>query len=180
MTVSPALRKATLTAHVAVSVGWLGAVVVVLALGVAVLTSADPGLVSGSYLVMDWLGWSVLVPLAAGSLLTGVVVALGTTWGLLRHYWVVVKLVLTVAATAVLLLYTGTLDRLAASAMTGAAPVRSASPLVHSAAALAVLLLALVLSVYKPRGLTRRGWRIQQEQKAGTPTRSAHSPPSGV
>ena len=167
MTTSPAVRRATLTAHVAFSVGLLGAVVAVLALGVAVLTSADAGLVSGSYLVMDWLGWSVLVPLAAGSLLTGVVVALGSSWGLLQHYWVVVKLALTVAATAVLLLYTGTLDQLAATAGSATAPVRSASPLVHSAAALAVLLLALVLSVHKPRGLTRRGWRIQQERRRG-------------
>ena len=45
----------------------------------------------------------VIVPLAIASLLTGVVQALATPWGLFRHYWVVIKLFLTVFATLVLL-----------------------------------------------------------------------------
>ena len=47
---------------------------------------------------------AVIVPLALAALVTGVVSALGTTWGLLRHYWVVTKLVVVVIATVVLLL----------------------------------------------------------------------------
>ena len=41
--------------------------------------------------------------MAFASLLTGLIQSLGTPWGLFRHYRVVVKLLLTVFATAVLL-----------------------------------------------------------------------------
>ena len=41
MTLPPGVRKFTLTAHVTTSVGWLGAVVVFLALAVVGLTSQD-------------------------------------------------------------------------------------------------------------------------------------------
>jgi len=44
--------------------------------------------------------------------------------------------------------------------------VRNASPMLHAALALLVLLVATVLAVYKPRGMTRYGWRKQHEQRA--------------
>jgi hypothetical protein len=78
MTMSPRLRKAALTAHVTSTVGWLGAVACFLALAVIGLTSQDAGTVRGVYLVMEPAAWSVLVPLALASLLTGLVSALGT------------------------------------------------------------------------------------------------------
>jgi hypothetical protein len=34
-----------------------------------------------------------------------------------------------------------------------------------------VLLAVVILSVYKPWGVTRYGWRRQQEQRHGGPTR---------
>ena len=46
----------------------------------------------------------VVLPLALLSLASGVVQGLLTRWGLARHYWVVVKEVVTVAAVLVLLL----------------------------------------------------------------------------
>lgn len=39
--------------------------------------------------------------------------------------------------------------------------------LADAAAALLVLLVAVALSVFKPRGLTRYGWRKQQESRVG-------------
>lgn len=155
------VRKLALATHVTTSVGWLGAVVVVLVLGVVGLVSTDRQLVAATHLVLDLVGWWVLVPLALASLATGLVESLVTPWGLLRHWWVVVKLVLTALATGVLLLYTGTLGRLAEAAREDAAAA-SASPLVHAAGALLVLLGAVALSIWKPRGLTRYGWRRQQ------------------
>ena len=109
MNASRKVRKAALTLHVASSVGWFGAVLVYLALGVAAVTSDDPALVAAVYVTMVWAAWVVLVPLAVASLVTGVVQSLVSRWGLLRHYWVVVKLVLTTVATVVLLAYTPTL-----------------------------------------------------------------------
>ena len=169
MTARPTVRKLALTAHVATSVGWLGAVLVVLALSVVVATGSDRPLVQGSYLVMERVGWWVLVPLAIASLTSGVVQSLIGPYGLLRHWWVVVKLLLTGIATGVLLLYTGTLGRLAAASQASGGVLTSVSPLVHTTGAFVVLLGAVVLSVYKPRGLTRYGWRVQQAARAPQP-----------
>lgn len=157
----PGVRKLALTTHVVASVGWLGAVAATLALSVVGLTSRDPQLVRAVYLAMEPTGWFVLVPFGIASLLTGVVQGLLTKWGLFRHYWVVMKLVINLVATVVLLLYMQTLGTLAdtAAAATDLEALRSGSPLIHSAAAVLLLLTAAALSVYKPRGVTRYGWR---------------------
>jgi hypothetical protein len=165
---TPRLRKFALTAHVTSSVGWVGAVVVFLALAVVGLTSQDAQTVRGAYLVMEPAAWFVLVPLAFASLLTGIVQSLGTTWGLFRHYWVLFKLLLNLFATIVLLIYMETFSFMAGVAADPSADlgvVRNASPRLHAALALLVLLVATVLAVYKPRGMTRYGWRKQHQQR---------------
>jgi hypothetical protein len=168
MTMTPRLRKFALTAHVTTTVGWLGAVVVFLALTVVGLTSQDAQTVRGAYLVMEPAAWIVLVPLAFASLLTGLVQSLGTEWGLFRHYWVLFKLLITVFATIVLLIYMETFSFMAGVAADPSADlgvVRNASPSLHAVLALLVLLVTTVLGVYKPRGMTRYGWRKQHEQR---------------
>lgn len=91
MIMTPGLRKFALTAHVTSSVGWLGAVAGFLALAVAGLTSHDAQKVRAAYLAMELTGWFVIVPLSIASPLTGLVQSLGSTWGLFRHYWVLIK-----------------------------------------------------------------------------------------
>ena len=165
MTMAPGVRKLALTAHVTSSVGWLGAVAGFLALSVTGLLSQDSQMVRAAYLAMEANGWYVLVPLSIASLLTGLVQALGTPWGLFRHYWILFKLVINVVATMILLMYMETLGHLADIA--AAAPrsgahlggLPSASPVVHAGAALVLLLVATALSVFKPRGMTRYGQR---------------------
>ncbi len=172
MTMTPGLRKFALTAHVASSVGWLGAVVVFLTLAVVGLTSGDEDTVRGAYLVMEPAAWFVLVPLGLASLLTGLIQSLGTTWGLFRHYWILAKLTINVFATIVLLLYMQTLSYLAGVAAErpfssdDLGVLRSPSPLIHAGAALLLLLVATTLSVYKPRGLTPYGERRRQVRRA--------------
>jgi hypothetical protein len=166
MTMTPGLRKLALTAHVASSVGWFGAVVAFLALAVVGLTSQDAQTVRGAYLVMEPAAWFVLVPLAFASLVTGLVQSLGTTWGLFRHYWVLFKLLINLLATLVLLLYMETFSFMAGVAADSNADlgeVRNASPVLHAALALLLLLVATVLAVYKPRGMTRYGRRKEHE-----------------
>lgn len=168
MIMPPGLRKLALTAHVTCSVGWLGAAGAFLGLAIIGLTSEDGPTVRGVYLVMEPAAWFVLVPLAFASLLTGIVQSLGTTWGLFRHYWVLFKLALTVFATIVLLTYMKTFSVMAGVAADPGADigtVRSASPVLHAALAILVLIVATLLAVYKPAGMTRYGWRRQQEQR---------------
>jgi len=162
MTMNPRLRKLALTAHVTSSVGWLGAVAVFLALTVTGLTSQNTQTVHGAYLAMELTGWLVLVPLSLGSLLTGVVQALGTSWGLFRHYWVLFKLLITVVATVLLLVHMQVARHVADLAAetnlsSGDLVGMRVQLLADAAAALLVLLVAVTLSVYKPRGLTRYG-----------------------
>jgi hypothetical protein len=169
MTMKPRLRKFVFTAHVTITLGWLGAVVVFLALSVIGLTSQDAQTVRGAYLVMEPAARFVLVPLAFASLLTGIVQSLGTEWGLFRHYWVLFKLLITVFATIVLVIYMETFSFMAGVAADPSADlgvVRNASPRLHAALALLLLLVATVLAVYKPRGMTPYGWRKQHERRA--------------
>jgi uncharacterized membrane protein len=166
---TPRVRKLALTAHVSASVGWLGAVAGFLGLSVVGLTSDDADTVRGAYLVMEPAAWFVLVPLAFASLLTGLAQALGTTWGLFQHYWVLFKLLINVVATLVLLTYMETfrvLADVAADPSADLSVVRNASPTLHAGAALLLLLGATTLAVYKPRGLTRYGRRKQRAQRA--------------
>jgi hypothetical protein len=169
---TPCVRKFALTAHVTVSVGWLGAVACFLALSIAGLISEDADAVRAAYIAMESIGWFVLVPLSFASLLTGLIQSLGTTWGLFRHYWVLFKLVMNILATIVLLMYMQTLGELADIAiktpLSGGdlGGLRSASPVLHAGAALLVLLVATVLAVYKPRGMTPYGIRKQHERRA--------------
>src|SRR5689334_19993174 len=116
------IRKFLLTLHITFSVGWLGAVAAFLALAIAGLSSRDPQLVRGAYLAMGLSGWFVIVPACLGALLTGIVQSLATPWGLFRHYWIVVKLVLTVGATLLLLLHMQPIDSMAEMASSTVLP----------------------------------------------------------
>ena len=165
MTMPPRLRKAVLTAHVASSVGWLGAVLAYIALDVTAVVSGDIDRVRSAYVAMELTINYAIVPLALAAVIIGIINALGTSWGLFRHYWVLVKLLLTLVATTVLLLETQTIRSLAEAAGTGADPRELPGSLPHSVGGLVVLLIVLILSIYKPRGLTRYGWRKQQEQR---------------
>jgi hypothetical protein len=164
------LRKAALTVHVTASVGWVGAVAAFLALAVPGVSSTDPATVRACYLAMDVITTGVIVPLAVAALLSGVLSSLVSPWGLLRHYWVVVKLLLTTVATVVLLLQLAPIGRLADAATQ--APISATelhearvSAVVHAGGGLAVLLVTTVLAVYKPPGMTSYGWRRRQQQR---------------
>ena len=153
MSFSPGWRKLLLTLHVATSVGFIGAVAAFLALAIAGLAGTP-----AVYIGLPVITWDVIVPLAIASLMVGIVQSLGTPWGLVRHYWLAVKLALTLLALIVLLLQTDTIDTLAvfaAAGSIGSATLEGQWAMVlHSAGGLLVLLAATVLSTYKPRGLT--------------------------
>ena len=167
MLMGPGLRKFALTLHVITSVGWLGAVATFLVLAIAGVTSRDAVTVRAVYLAMDVASWYIIVPLSFASPVTGLVQSLGTSWGLFRQYWVLVKLLMTLPSTFLLMVHMGPIDHVAGMV---AAPGFSSTDLhgmrvqlvVEAGAALLVLSTATVLSVYKPRGMTGYGWRKQQ------------------
>lgn len=167
MTMPADLRKLTLTVHLTASVGWIGAVVAYLALGVFAATSQDPQTVRAAWIGMELTGWYTIVPLALAALLTGLIMSLGTPWGLFRHYWVLISLALTLLCVVVLLAHMPTVSATADMARTadGAHLAGLGGDLLHPGVGLPVLLAIMVLNVYKPRGLTPYGWRKQHEER---------------
>ncbi len=161
---SPGARKLALSVHLTVSVGWIGAVFTYLGLGITAIRTADDELIRAMWSAMEVTGWYVIVPLALASLVTGLVMALGTKWGLFKHYWVVISFSLTVFAVVVLILHMPTVSSTAevAQSAEGHALEALGGDLGHPGIGLGILLVVQVLNLYKPRGLTRHGWRTQQ------------------
>lgn len=168
MRMGPNLRKLALTLHLLLSLGWIGAVVVYIVLGISAVTSTDPETIRAAWIAMERSGWSAIVPLATGSLATGIIMSLGTPWGLFRHYWVLISLALTVFCVAILLLHMPTVSAMTqiVRSDTAARDARGGD-LLHPGLGLAVLLVITVLNVYKPQGVTRYGWRKQREKRRG-------------
>lgn len=149
-------RTLLLTVHVATTVSLLGADLALLALGITGARGADPQTVyPAARLVGTWLA----APLAVVSLGTGLLQAVLTHWGLVRYWWVTIKLGITVALASVLLVVLVPALSQVADIATGPAPhlltdgqrMRLA---IAPAAAAALLALNVALSMYKPR------WRL--------------------
>lgn len=167
---SKGARKLALSVHLTVSVGWIGSVLAYLGLGITAVGTDDSGLIRAMWSAMEAIGWYAIVPLAVASLLTGLLMALGTQWGLFRHYWVVTSFALTCFAVAVLLLHMPTVSSTAEIAQSAQGPALEAlgGDLEHPAIGLVILLVVQVLNLYKPRGLTRHGWRMQQKERSSS------------
>ena len=119
----------------------------------------------------------LLLTLGLISLTTGVVLGLGTRFGLLRYWWVVTKLVISLVLITLVLIalrptlldaatQTALVDGTLAERLTDVRRNMIFPPIVSTSA----LLFASWLSVYKPRGVTRRGRRFLRVR---TPERKA-------
>lgn len=161
------VRRALLVVHVAVSVSWLGLTLGLLTLGITAYTTGDPTLTDASYRAMKVLSDWLLTPVVVITLVSGLVLSLGTPWGLARHRWVWIKfwITLVTGAATVFALRPGIVH----AASSGGAPDSSlvAAPSVATAA----YLFMTVISVLKPWGLTRRGRRLRAE-RVGRPGRA--------
>src|SRR5262245_40896432 len=167
MTMTRGLRKFVLSAHITFAVGWLGAIAGFLALAIVGLKSQDVQTVRSSYLAMDLITRFVILPLSFAPLVTGPILSLGTPWGLFRHYWILAKLLITILSTIILLIHLQPISYLSEVSANGtlssaAYPVQL-QMVIASTAALIALLMANILAVYKPKGMTRYGWRKQYE-----------------
>lgn len=173
MTMTPHLRKFMLTTHLTFSIGWIGAVIVYLVLGITATTSQDVQTVRAAWIAMELTGWFSIVPLALGSLLTGLIMAMGTKWGLFRYYWVLFSLILTILAIVILLLHMSTVSFMASVAQQaeGARLYDLGGDLLHHSIGLVVLLVIQAINVYKPQGMTRYGQRkVPGQTRRGSTT----------
>lgn len=153
MNLTPRWRKTVLTLHVITAVGWLGSDLVLLTLAAAGLAGYRPEVV---YPAMGFVGLALFVPLSVVVWLIGVVNAWATPWGLLRHWWVIVKLILTTAMLVAVFfaLRPGLESALAeGAALDQQERIGLMFPPVVSTS---LLVFATVLSTFKPWGRTRR------------------------
>jgi uncharacterized membrane protein len=131
------VRQIWMILHVACSVGWLGVLVACLSLTLTALGSDDPVRVAALESATATLTGALFLPVTLLVLVTGVVLGLGTKWGLVKFYWVLGKLVAALVVFAVATLMAPDLATLVLLTL--------------------VTSLALVLSVLKPWG--RVQWR---------------------
>lgn len=94
---SPSLYRLMLIVHVVSSVAWMGAEAVLLTLAIIGINTGSPETLRAVYVTMGLFGPWFYIPLAFVALASGVVLSLGTKWGLVSHYWVVVKLIINIA-----------------------------------------------------------------------------------
>ncbi|MFE3907449.1 hypothetical protein ACFXPY_46400 [Streptomyces sp. NPDC059153] len=165
-TIPQRLRKAVLTAHVAISVGWLGLVTGMFAMSLAGATTGSTEQQAAMYRTMSLLDEIFLGMTSMFALITGIVVGAGTKWGLLQRTWVAVKFFLTMG---VMLLGFSVIHQLILRAnelVDAGAPVRGGeldtvgwSMTGSAAVALGSLVFMTAVSTYKPWNRTRWGKR---------------------
>ncbi|WP_207897365.1 hypothetical protein [Amycolatopsis pittospori] len=165
-TLTPRWRKLVLVVHVVSSLGWLGITLVNAVLTATSVFTDDPRRQHAAILMMDQVGGYLLLPVSMTALVSGIVLSVGTKWGLIRYRWVAIKLVLTLIAAALtvfsLLPGIRELAALAESTMDGVfveagQRVDGFYPIIVSTT---MYLTMTVLSVYKPGGKTPYGRRV--------------------
>jgi hypothetical protein len=146
---------ALLFVHVTLSVAWLGAIASFLVFSLKGQFATNPLINIACAQALKWIGWWLVVPLCVSAFVSGIVQGLVSAWGLIQHYWVLLKLLLMVGATALLLLHMQAVDWL----QLGGSPEllkRNAfvfSSLTFDAGAAVLLVLVLTaLSIFKPAG----------------------------
>ncbi|MGK3106317.1 DUF2269 domain-containing protein [Streptomyces sp. WAC05858] len=156
------VRRGLLVVHVVVSVGWLGLSLGMLALGItgAVADSAEEA--GAMYRSMNVLGDWLLIPISLLAPASGIVLSLGTPWGLARHRWVYVKFWLTLVTTgATAFALRASIDAAVADVVAGRAVGATTDPIVAPSVSLGVYTFLTAISVTKPWGLTPRGRRLR-------------------
>ncbi|WP_077194803.1 DUF2269 domain-containing protein [Streptomyces lydicus] len=162
-------RRTLLVLHVAVSVSWLGLTLGLLALGITGCTTGSPDMATAAYRAMKIFGDWLVLPVALATLVSGLVLSLGTPWGLARHRWVYLKFWLTVVTVllSVFALRPG-INHQAAEAAAGT-PGPAIDLVVAPAVATATYFFITAISVLKPWGLTARGRRLRSGPRRPRP-----------
>jgi hypothetical protein len=150
------LRKWLVAAHILVGVGWFGIVAAKLVLEIVATPTGERDIARAGYVFLAALDRAVFPPAAIATLITGIVLSVGTAWGLFRYWWIVVKLALTIAVIVTGVAFVGAWTQ---AAMTPAADtaVGATSRWLIGAAVAHLLMLgaATVISVIKPWGQIR-------------------------
>jgi hypothetical protein len=150
-------------AHTLVGVGWFGITVAKLVLEVVAATTGDLGVTRASFVFASAFDRAVFPPVSIATLITGIVLAVGTTWGLVRHWWIVVKLALTVGAIVTGVVFVGAWTEQGLAAPDAELGDVSLRLIAWASVHALMLAAATVISVLKPWG------RIRQDRRETGP-----------
>src|SRR5262245_60927039 len=95
------VRQIWMILHVVCSVGWLGVLIASLALCLAATGTDDPTRTAALNTAVATLSDTFVLPGTLLVLLTGVILGVGTKWGLVRFYWVLGKLLIALVLLVV-------------------------------------------------------------------------------
>ncbi|WP_347954442.1 hypothetical protein [Gordonia aichiensis] len=159
-TLSRRWRQGVLIAHIISAGAWIGVDVVVAILVLVGWFGSDLELRGLAYRALANFIVAPMLACAAIALVTGVLLGVGTKWGLTRYWWVLVKLVLNIAllTTMIVVLAPGMakVDQYGASLPDGTAHAdRIVTLFFPPAVSLTTLTFAVVLAVMKPWGRVR-------------------------
>jgi hypothetical protein len=155
-------RKGVLVLHIASAGAWLGVDVAMGVLIFTALASDDLATRALCYRALELVAVGPLLACGLLSLLTGVVLGLGSRYGLVRYWWVAVKLVLNLVLTALVLValapeVAAHADRARQFQAGLPVPLEVGQLIFPPVVSPAALLVAIVLAVFKPWGRTRQG-----------------------
>jgi uncharacterized membrane protein len=167
-------RRAILTTHIVASVGLLGSVAALVALNVRAATTTDPALAASAYELLTMFSFVFGIPLSFISLISGVVLGLGSKWGVLRYRWVTAKLVLNLSVIVVGAFVIGPQTAAMVDDGGGSQAVLIAAGVWDVVA----LTLATTLSVFKPGRARDRGSRGERGRARTTATTGPPADPS--
>ncbi len=147
--------------HVIVAVGWFGLDLCLLVLAVTGAVTGDPLLRRAAYLALGQLGGILIIPVSVAALVTGITLAAGSRWGLVKYRWVLVSLLLTTPMTAAVIfallpLLQGAAHAAATHTSVAAVDGERFPVIIASSAEMAVLITIAVINIIKPWGRTRR------------------------
>lgn len=154
-------RRAVLIAHIASAGVWLGIDVVMAVFIFTALFTDNPALQALCYQALEVFAvWPLLIT-GLICLVTGIILGLGSKWGVVRYWWVVTKLVLNVILTGLVLV--ALRPQVAESAdqarkwLAGEPANLGIGDLIYPPlVSPATLMIAMTLAVVKPWGTIRR------------------------
>jgi uncharacterized membrane protein len=153
-------RRTVLVVHVTASASWLGLSLGLLALGATAASTGSAVTVEASVRAMKLFADCLLIPAALLTLLSGLVLSLGTVWGLARYRWVYTKFWLTLATTTATVFALRPAVNSAVTAVAAGGPLPDAGDVLFGpVVSLSAYVFMTVISVLKPWGRTRRGKR---------------------
>ncbi|MFF7895455.1 DUF2269 domain-containing protein [Streptomyces sp. NPDC007907] len=158
-----AARRAVLVVHVTASACWLGLTLGLLALGTTAATTGSDVTVAASVRAMQLFADWLLLPVALLTLLSGLVLSLGTVWGLARYRWVYTKFWLTLATTTATVFALRPAVHAAVASVAAGGPLPDAGDVLFGpVVSLSAYVFMTAISVLKPWGRTRRGKQAQR------------------